>query len=154
MLLEPAIIPPAALGSFIEAAEPVLAAHRAGDAAKALDLWMNAVSAASWRSALSNAVPGAEQQAGRDAAAFFDVEFPAFREFVFDAERASRISQPVLYLLGGESGPLFEAAQRHFESLVPHAEFARVPGVDHLMQMGDPKRVAAPIADFLARHPL
>jgi pimeloyl-ACP methyl ester carboxylesterase len=115
---------------------------------------MNAVSAAGWRSALSNALPGAEQQAERDAAAFFDVEFPAFREFVFDAERASRLSQPVLYLLGGESGPLFEAAQRHFEALVPNAEFARVPGVDHLMQMGDPKRVAAPIADFLARHPL
>jgi pimeloyl-ACP methyl ester carboxylesterase len=56
--------------------------------------------------------------------------------------------------MGSESGPLFEAARQHFLALVPHAESAVVPGVDHLMQMGDPKAVAAPIAAFLARHPL
>jgi pimeloyl-ACP methyl ester carboxylesterase len=152
-LLEPAILPPSALALFSEGAAPILDAHRAGDGAKALDLWMSAVSAAGWRSAVAK-VPGAAAQAERDAAVFFDVEFPAFRDFVFDAERARRISQPVLYLLGGASGPLFEAARRHFEALVPHTESVVLPGIDHLMQMGDPKRVAAPIADFLARHPL
>jgi hypothetical protein len=56
--------------------------------------------------------------------------------------------------MGSESGPMIEAGKRHLESLFPKAEHALVPGVDHLMQMGDPKRVAEPIAEFLSRHSL
>ncbi len=106
------------------------------------------------RRAVASAVPGAAEQAEQDAPTFFEAELPAFQEWVLDADRASRLSQPVLYVIGGRSGPLFEAARRHFESLVPHTETVEVPGVDHLMQMGDAMGVAAPIADFLARHPL
>jgi pimeloyl-ACP methyl ester carboxylesterase len=154
VVLEPAIMPPAAFASFLEAAAPLLAAYRSGDIARALDLWMSAVSAENWRSAVADAVPGAEEQALKDAPTFFEVELPAFRDWVFDAGRASRISQPVLYVMGGDSGPLLEAAKQHFQSLVPHTETVVVPGVNHLMQMGDPKGVAAPIASFLSRHPL
>ncbi len=48
----------------------------------------------------------------------------------------------------------FEAAKQHFQSLVPHTEQVVVPGVNHLLQMRDPKLIAAPIADFLSRQPL
>ena len=79
---------------------------------------------------------------------------PAFLEGSIDPERASRIRQPVLYVSGSESGPRIEAGKQYFRSLIPHTEEAVVPGVDHAMQMLDPKRVAEPIADFLSRHPL
>ena len=78
---------------------------------------------------------------------------PAAQEWIFDAERASCISQPVLYVSGGESGPLFEDTKQHFRLLIPHTEVSVVPGANHLMQMTDPKCVTAPIADFLSAHP-
>lgn len=47
-----------------------------------------------------------------------------------------------------------EAVKQHFQSLIPHTEEVVVPGINHLMQMRDPKLVAALIADFLMPHPL
>jgi pimeloyl-ACP methyl ester carboxylesterase len=154
VLLEPAIIPTDTIESFMEAAAPLLEAYRSGDVAKALDLWMSAVSAADWRRVVASNVPGGAEQAEKDASTFFEVELPTVREWVFDGDRTSRIPQPVLYVLGGESGPLFEAALKHFRSLVPHTEEVVLPGVSHLMQASAPKLVAAPIAKFLSRHPL
>ena len=75
-------------------------------------------------------------------------------EWTFDSAGASRISQPVLYAVGSETLPLVEALKQHFQSLIPHTEQVVVPGVNHSMQMQDPKAVAAPIAEFLSRHPL
>ena len=68
-------------------------------------------------------------------------------------ELGHEVSQPILYVSAGESGPLFEAVKQHFQSLLPHTEVVVVPGVNHLMQMSDSKIVAAPIADFLSCHP-
>lgn len=153
-LLEPATLPPAMTPAFIEAAAPVLEAQRSGDTAGAIDLWMNLVNVGGdWRSAVGNAVPGAAEQAERDAATFFDLEFPAIRTWSLEA-LASRIHQPILYVLGGESGPLIEAFKQYFLSVLPQAELAVVPGLNHALQMQDAKRVAAPVAEFLARHPL
>ena len=58
------------------------------------------------------------------------------------------------FLPQGETLPLIEVLRQHFQELVPHAEKVVVPGVNHSMQMQDPKLVAAPIAEFLSRHPL
>ncbi len=157
VVLEPAIMPPDRVPAFSENAAPVLEAYRSGDSRRAVDLWMNLVKASSgpdWRSTVANTVPGGAEQAEKDASTFFEVDFPAFLEWSFDRERASRIRQPVLYVFGSESGPLIEAGKQHFRSLIPHTEDVVVPGVDHAMQMQDPKLVAAPIADFLSRHPL
>ncbi len=97
---------------------------------------------------------GGGEQAEKDAATQFEVESPALEKWTFDSIGASRISQPVLYAIGGETLPLIELVKQHFQSLVPHTEQVVVPGVNHSMQMQDPKLVAAPIADFLSRHPL
>jgi pimeloyl-ACP methyl ester carboxylesterase len=60
----------------------------------------------------------------------------------------------VLYLVGSESGPHFDRAKQAFQSAVTQTEAVVLPGLNHLLQMRDPHGVAAPIADFLARHPL
>ncbi len=62
--------------------------------------------------------------------------------------------EPVLYLLGSESGPRFERPRQLFVSSVPQTEEVVLPGLNHLLQMRDPSLVAVPIADFLARHPI
>jgi pimeloyl-ACP methyl ester carboxylesterase len=153
VVLEPAIMSPDTSAAFFEPAAPFFEAYGSGDHAKAVDLFLTAVSAADWRSAVENTVPGGPEQAEKDARTFFEVEVPALQEWVFDVDRAGRIAQPILHVIGSESGPLFEANKQHFQSLVPHAEHALVPGVNHMMQMQDPKLVAAPIADFLSRQP-
>ena len=156
-LLEPAIMPPETKPAFIEGVAPVVEAYRSGDSRRAVDLWMEAVRVSSgpdWRSVVAESVPGGAEQAEKDASTFFEVDFPAFVEFSFEREQASRIRQPVLYVIGSESGPQSEAAKQRFQSLIPHTEEAVVRGVDHALQMGDPKGVAAPIANFLSRHPL
>jgi pimeloyl-ACP methyl ester carboxylesterase len=114
---------------------------------------MRAIGAPDWRGAIEATLPGAAKQAEKDAATTFEVEIPALQEWVFDGERSSRISQPVLYVSGGESGPLFEAARQHFQSLIPQTDVVVVPGVNHLMQMSHPELVAAPLAHFLSAHP-
>ena len=155
VVLEPAIMPADVAPVFSEIAAPALEAYRSGDSRRAVDLWMDMVGSGSdWRSTVAVTVPGGAEQAEKDFSTFFEVDFPAFREWSFDRERASRIRQPVLYVSGSESGPRIEAGKQHFRSLIPHTEEAVVPGVDHFMQMQDPKLVAAPIADFLSRHPL
>ena len=152
-LLEPAIMAPEASAAFFEGAAPIFAAYEAGDAGRAVDLFMEAIACPRWRR-IADAVPGGPEQAERDAATFFEVEALALQAWSFDAERARRVAQPLLYVIGEESGPLFESAMAHFQALIPRAEPARVAGVDHLLQMRDAKGVAAPIAAFLARHPL
>jgi pimeloyl-ACP methyl ester carboxylesterase len=152
--LEPAVFPAVASAALMETTGPVLEAFHAGDIGKALDLWMSLVDAADWRSAAATRLPGAVEQTEKDASTFFLQELPTVRDWVFDPARTNAIPQPVLYLLGGESGVSFQAAAQYFRSLVPHAEHAVVPGVNHLMMVRDPKRVAEPIADFLRRHPI
>ena len=154
VLLEPAVFAPETSAAFREGAAPVVEAYRAGDVDRALDLWMSAVSAADWRSMVEKTVPGGAEQAAKDASTFFEVELPTLGDWVFERERTRRIPQPVLYVLGAESGPSFEAGSQYFQSLVPHTELVVVPGVNHLLQVREPGRVAAPIADFLSRHPL
>ena len=153
VLLEPAILAADAAAAFFEAAKPVVALYRSGEVAGAIDLFMSAAGAADWRSAVANNVPGAAEQAEKDAATSFEFEIPALAEPLRDGDWSNRISQPILYAIGSESGPVFEAAKQHFQSMIPSAEGAVLPGVNHLMQMRDPKLVAAAIADFLSRQP-
>jgi pimeloyl-ACP methyl ester carboxylesterase len=153
LVLEPAILPADAAAAFFTQAAPVFAAYRSGDVAKAIDLFMSAVGAPDWRSAVASSVRGATEQAEKDAATSFDVEIPALQKGLFDGARASCIAQPVLYVLGGESGPIFEAAMQHFLSLMPHTESVVISETNHLMQLRDPKPIASVIGNFLSRNP-
>jgi pimeloyl-ACP methyl ester carboxylesterase len=62
------------------------------------------------------------------------------------------LADQIFYAIGSESGPVFETARQHFQSMIPSTEAVVLPGVNHLMQMRDPKLVAAAIADFLSRQ--
>jgi len=154
-VLEPAIIPPEILASFPQLSAPVAEAYRAGDTQGALDAWMVLAGCGpSWRAEAARTVPGALEQLDHDARTFFELEFPTLSDWVFEADACRQVTQPVLIVTGGESGPLAEALKQHFLSLVPAAEPVTLPGVNHLMQMQDPKGVAAPVAEFVGRHPM
>ena len=154
VVLEPPLMTPVTAGAFAERMAPIVEAYRSGDARGAIEGFMGAVCKPDWRTVTAQAVPGGAEQAERDAATFFDVEIPALASWSFDAERAKRIEQPALYVIGSESGPMFEASKALFTSSVPQAETAELPGLDHLLQVRDPKRVGEAIGAFLERHPL
>ncbi len=153
VLLEPAIFPAEIASAVDEMMAPSFDAYSSGDVAKAVNLFLILVAGPNWRTEVANTVPGGPEQAEKDAATYFEVEAPALEKWTFDSAGASRISQPVLYVIGSETLPLIEVVKQHFQSLIPHTEQAVVSGVNHSMQMQDPKLVAAQIADFLSRHP-
>jgi pimeloyl-ACP methyl ester carboxylesterase len=154
VLLEPAVLAADAAAAFFEAVKPILDVYRSGDVAGAIDLFMGAAGAADWRSAVEANIPRAARQAEKDAATSFEIEIPALAEPLLDGAQLPRISQPILYALGNESGPIFEAARQHFQSMVTGAEGVMLGGVNHLMQMRNPMSIAEAIASFLDRHPM
>ncbi|MBU1056551.1 MAG: alpha/beta hydrolase [Proteobacteria bacterium] len=138
----------------MEEFEPLIAQFSSGDVIGAVDSFMAMVGGPDWRSEVQRTVPDGPEQAERDAATFFDIEFPALGNWILSKDKASRISHPILYLLGAESDPMFDKAKQAFKSIVTHTEEVLLPGLNHLFMIRNPSQVAIPIADFLARHPI
>ena len=153
VLLEPAIITVPSAKTLLETIAQAGDLHASGDTAGAVSLFMSAVAGAEWRSLVATHVPGGPEQAERDGATFFEVEMPALEKWVFDVDRADRISQPVLYMIGSESGEVFEDGKQLVRSWLPQTREARVPGVNHSLQMQNPGLVAKGIAEFLLSPP-
>ena len=154
VVLEPAIMPPAIVAAFPEMLAPAREAYLSGNVGGGVDLFVNMIDGdPDWRNQLAKKLPAGPEQADKDAHVSFDVDLPQILEWVFDADRASRLSPPVLYVFGSESGPLIETLRDHFLSLVPKAEEVRLPGLDHSMCTEGPALVAEAVAEFLARQP-
>jgi pimeloyl-ACP methyl ester carboxylesterase len=151
--LEPAIFPPALAEAFPQMIGPALDAYRAGNVSVGVDLFMNMVAPApDWRGDLAKALSKGPEQADADAPVTFD-ELEGFTSWTFDSDRGSRLTCPVIYGWGTDSGPLIEAARDHFLSLVPKAESVELPGVNHSMNTENPALVAKVVAEYLARQP-
>jgi pimeloyl-ACP methyl ester carboxylesterase len=154
VLLEPPLMTADGAAASSETFAPLLEAYRSGDTRGAVDSFMSFVGGPDWRAEVAMTVPGGPEQAEKDAATFFEVELPALEKWVFDSNYGNRLSQPVLFVVGSESVPLFEDAMHLFQSSVPHTEQVVAPGLNHLLQMRDPRLIAEAIAEFLARWPL
>ncbi len=154
VVLEPAIMPPPIAAAFPEMLAPAMEAYRSGNVGEAVDLFMKLVgSEPDWRTELAKTLPAGPEQADNDAAVTFDVDLPQIPEWVFDGDRASRLTPPVVYVWGSESGPMIEAGRDHFLALVPKALSVELPGVDDSMNTSDTGLVAGAVAEFLARQP-
>jgi pimeloyl-ACP methyl ester carboxylesterase len=110
-----------------------------------------------YRTPLERLLPGAFDQALSDAHNSFEWELPGLLEWEFDEEKARRITQPVLSVLGSESEalwPRFGETHRALCAWLPNAEAFILPGAHHFLQMEKPREMANGLAVFLARHPL
>jgi 3-oxoadipate enol-lactonase len=149
--------PPLAVAGDSEAGAmfaPLFELYRSGNARGAVDAFMSSMGGTGWQTDLEQSLPGAPEQAFRDAATFFEVEVPALQAWRFGPEQGGRIAQPVLHVLGSASGPIFAASREKLLACVPRAEDVVLPGLDHLLQLRAPELLARTIADFLAHHPL
>jgi hypothetical protein len=134
---------------FMEATAPVVAAYQSGDAAAAADGFMQgALENPDYRATIDPVLPaGWFEQAVATADAFFPVELPSVGEWAFNEELARRITQPVLAVLGAESGPLF----REGHELV-RAGCRRRPSSCQgrpTLQMENPRGLAEALTGFL-----
>ena len=139
---------------FAEAFGPLVEQYMSGDRVGAGRGFLALVDGPDWREEIGRTVPGGPEQAEKDVATAFECDLPAAGEWSFGPEEAARIRQPVLYLLGSESPPLFAESQALLGSWLPRMERDLLPGANHLMQMRHPAEAAVRLVAFLKRHPL
>ena len=154
-LLELSLLSVPAGAAFFQQAGPAFEAYASGDHEGALAIFMSVVSGLEWpacRAVVERQVPGAVDQAIKDADTFFGIELPALGEWSFAAEEASAIEQPVLSVRGARTQPLWVEVADFLRSSLPHVEDCTVDGVGHLLHIERPEPVARAIASFLGRN--
>ncbi len=157
VLLEPALRSHFAGGlSFRDGFYVALALARAtlGNHASGADAFLRFAGGPDWREHTALTVPGAAEQAERAGRGFFEVERPSVSAFEWNGDRAARISQPVLWVHGGESVLSVDIAGQLVPTWFPEAEFVVLPNVTHLLPMHKPRAVAEAVARFLPKHGL
>ena len=155
-LLEPGLAVGASAAGYREALVRGAARYREAGAAVAVDEFLEA-RWPGYGAALERVLPGATAQAVADAGTWFERELPGQLAWRFGEAEARRLTPPALSVLGGESDALwsrFGETHRLLLAWLPRAEGVVVPGTTHLMQLQDPRGVAAALAAFWARHPL
>jgi pimeloyl-ACP methyl ester carboxylesterase len=152
-LFELAMLSVPSAEQFGDAFDPLMEKYMSGDRVGAGDGFFALADGPDWREEISRTVPGGPEQAEKDVATLFECELPSIFEWRFGPEEASTIQQPVLYLRGSESGPVFVESQALLGSWLPRMEQDLLPGANHLMQMRHPAEAAARLVAFLKRHP-
>lgn len=156
-LMEPARpSPPTELqAAFVrEVVQPAVERYRAGDKAGAVDTWARGVFGANYGGPLERGLPGVVEHLVAGADAFFTQELPALQQWSFTQEDASRITQPVLAVLGENTAPAFPERLELLRSWLPDVEPFELPGATHLLHLQNPQGMAEGLASFYSRHPL
>lgn len=128
--------------------------YREGDREGAMDVLLVEVFGPGYRQVLGRVLPGAWALGVRDADMFFGVETPELPRWQFGPAEAERIAAPVLSVIGSKSDSAFFEMERMLQGRFPHLETARVPGVNHLLHLQEPRAVAETLAAFFARQSL
>lgn len=139
---------------FIAANKELLELHRSQGTTAALDNFLTRLMGPDWRDELENHLPGAVRHVERDAATFFANDIPALLSWDFDAETASRIRQPTLYIGGSESGSWFAAVRKLMLEWLTEPEEVVVAGADHNLAVTHPQQIVSALTGFITRHPI
>ena len=153
-LLEPAARGISSSAQVMAALQPVIAAYRSGDTARAVDGFLRHVCGEDYRAVLEAVIPGAFDEALAEADLFFQAEMAAVQQWSFDAPDAQRITQPVLNVLGELSAERFVDGSALVQSWFPEAERLSVPGAGHLLMVQNATALADGLRSFYSRHPI
>ena len=156
-LLEPWLTASPSWAAFFEQAGPPMEAYAKGEKETAMEGLISLASGLEWetsRAVIDDYVPGSVAQAINDADTFCGVDLPALSAWEFGAEDAGAVSQPVLSVLGAQTGRLFVEGAALLRSWLPKVEDLTVEDVGHLLQIQRPEPVARGIAEFFSRHPI
>jgi pimeloyl-ACP methyl ester carboxylesterase len=131
--------------------------YRAGDKSGAVDTFMRAVAGPDYRASADRVLPGAFEQAVKDADTFFAQELPALRQWSFGAAEGARIEQPVLLVMGARSrevSPVWQQRQDLLTAWLGAAEPFLLDGATHMLHLQNTRGMAERLAAFVADHPL
>jgi pimeloyl-ACP methyl ester carboxylesterase len=152
-LFEPALLAVPSGPQFSDELAPIAERYSAGDQAGAGDAFFTLVGGPDWRSDVTRTVPGGPEQAAQDVPTLFESDLPSLDYWHFRPNEAARIHQPVFFLVGSETAPLFSEGRDLVHSWLPHTEDGVLPAANHLLQMQQPADAALLLTDFLKRHP-
>jgi pimeloyl-ACP methyl ester carboxylesterase len=151
-LFEPALLAVPSGAQFSEELAAIVERYSAGDQAGAGDAFFTLVGGPEWRGDVSRMVPGGPEQAAQDISTLFESDLPSIEDWRFGPDDAARIHQPIFFLLGTESAPLFREGRDLVHSWLPQTEDGVLDGANHLLQMQYPAQAASLLTDFLKRH--
>jgi pimeloyl-ACP methyl ester carboxylesterase len=153
-VIEPPPVGVPSAPEFLAANAELQADYRRYGTAIALERFMVRLEGHRWRHDTEQHLPGAVGQVERDAATFFVTDSPALVGWRFGDADAARITQPVLYVGGTESGPWFAEMRERVLDWLPQADDLVVPGADHSLVLTHVGEIAPAVASFQRRHPL
>jgi len=153
-LIEPPPVHIPSADDFLAANAAFMEDYRLLGSAMALDNFLSRVIGPDWRTDIQHHLPGAAAQVERDADTFFATDMPALVTWRFTAEDAQRVTQPVLYIGGSESGPWFAEVRELILAWLPQARDVVLEGADHSLAITHSAQVAAAIRAFLREQPV
>lgn len=153
-LLEPPPLHTPSEPEFRAASAAVLADYQNRGAGPAVDAFLTRIVGPDWRTAAADVLPATEEQLHSDMATFVESDMPALLTWRFGRDAAARITQPVLYVGGADSGRWFADARELMLGWLPHAEDVVLPGAGHSFATSHPGQLATALERFLRRHPL
>ena len=153
-VIEPPPVGVPSAPGFLAANAELQADYRRYGPSIALERFMVRLEGRRWRRDLEQHLPGAVAQVERDAATFFVTDSPALVAWRFGAADAARITQPVLYVGGTESGPWFSEMRQQLLDWLPQADDLVVQGADHSLVLTHVEEIAPAVTSFQRRHPL
>jgi pimeloyl-ACP methyl ester carboxylesterase len=155
ILLEPWLLSMPSGEVVLQQAGPAFEAYGSGDHEAAWAIFLSVGSGLDWatcRALLEERLPGAVEQAIKDADTMFGVELPALTGWTLGAEQAAAIHCPVLSVLGTDSGPLWAEGAGFLRSCLRHVEDCSIDDVGHLLHIQRPGPVARGMAQFMGNH--
>jgi pimeloyl-ACP methyl ester carboxylesterase len=153
-LAEPGLMGLPGTDALMSVMMPIFEMYGSGNAAEAIRMSLRSLGRANAEEIIERVAPGATNQAIKDADTYFQIEMPALQEWVFGAEEAKSIDQPVLHIAGADSLPIFREGLDLLRSWLPQTEQVVIAGASHLLQQEAPEPFAQALGEFLSRHPI
>jgi pimeloyl-ACP methyl ester carboxylesterase len=154
-LLEPALILLVPSGqAMMQQMGPVLEMYQRGEKEQAVEAFLKGISRPNAPQIIDEAIPGAYQDSLNKADMFFATEMPALQAWSFGEKEWTRIGQPVLFVIGEESVPLFGEVQQLLARAFPKMVTTTIAGGTHIHDIEKPGPTAKAIAGFLRVNPI
>lgn len=153
-LAEPPPVHTSKADEFRSACAELTDFYRRHGTVAAVDHFLTQLMGAAWRTDIEQVLPGGAGQIERDGRTFFATDIPALLNWRFNADEAERITQPVLYVGGTESGPWFDAVRELILGWFPRAQQVMLAGADHSLALTHAPQLASALAAFVGEHPI
>lgn len=150
-LVEPPPANVAAGPEFRTANAQLLAVYEEHGVTAALEEFTRVLGTRSWLAERAQTEAGLVARIERDALVFFERDVPALLGWRYTSTDARRVTAPVLYVGGADSGSWFLQVHAWVRDLFPHAEHHVLAGAGHTVVSTHTEQVAQLVGPFLRR---